>query len=250
MAVAGANMTKPAIIHLSPDAALTAWPDFPETEISSGARGNRGHRWFQDDELGLGVWVWEAEANLGRWMNWPVHEFMVVVEGEVVVVEEDRETVVGPGECFFIPKGRRCIWNQPRYFKKFMLMFDIPSEQSKGSARSIIKIDPQVKLGSSVVPTATSQSGPSVGHSHYYFKDANNQFSVGIWDATNWQNKLIEFPHHEMMHVLEGVVTFTDDKGSKRAFQPGDTFFIPMGAPTSWNVDGDLRMAFCRFQPN
>ena len=73
--------------------------------------------------------IWEAEANLGRWMHWPVHEFMIVLEGEVVMVEDDRETVVKAGESFFIPKGRRCIWNQAGYFKKFLMLFDDPGEQ-------------------------------------------------------------------------------------------------------------------------
>ena len=103
---------KPAIVRLNPDVTLEVWPDYPENEISSGTRASIGYRWIDDKVNGLSVGVWEAEPNLGRWMRWPVHEFMVIVEGEVVVVEDDRETVVGAGESFFIPKGRRCIWNQ------------------------------------------------------------------------------------------------------------------------------------------
>ena len=46
---------------------------------------------------------------------------MILLEGEVVMVEDDRETVIKAGESFFIPKGRRCVWNQAGYVKKFMV---------------------------------------------------------------------------------------------------------------------------------
>jgi uncharacterized cupin superfamily protein len=61
--------------------------------------------WMTEPSQGLKVGMWEAEANLGRWMNWPIHEFMITLQGEVVMVEEDRETVVNNGESFY-PRGQ------------------------------------------------------------------------------------------------------------------------------------------------
>ncbi|MBI2720400.1 MAG: hypothetical protein HY245_09955 [Rhizobiales bacterium] len=68
-------------------------------------------------------------------MAWPVHEFIIIFEGKVVMVEEDRETVIGPGESFFTQKGRRCVWNQAGYAKKFMVIFEYPSTPGKDSRR-------------------------------------------------------------------------------------------------------------------
>jgi len=61
--------------------------------------------WMTEPSQGLKVDMWEAEANLGRWMNWPIHEFMIILQGEVVMVEEDRETVVNKGESFLSPRA-------------------------------------------------------------------------------------------------------------------------------------------------
>jgi uncharacterized cupin superfamily protein len=171
-------MPKPAIIRLDANAKMEQWPDFPETEISSGDRSSRGHLWVDEPNHRFKVGLWEAEANLGRWMNWPAYEFMVVLEGEVVLVEEDRETVVKAGESFFIPKGRRCIWNQAGDVKKIMVLFDDPAGNC---AKPIFKIDPNVKLQPSTPPSADIlYSSVPTQHAHEYFENAIGEFTVGV----------------------------------------------------------------------
>lgn len=244
-------MTLSSIIRFDPNMPLEIWPDFPETEISSGTRASIGHRWLDDKANGLSAGVWEAEANLGRWMNWPVHEFMVIVEGEVVMVEEDRETVIGPGESFFIPKGRRCIWNQSGYAKKFMVIFDDQSGLPTDGSLPIIKVDPEMKLEPSPPPSADAlNSQVPTQFAHEYFRDATGQFTFGVWQTTGYQRKLIEFPRHELMHILEGAVTFTDNEGGTQHFSAGDTFLVPKGTPNAWTSEGTLRKIYCSFQPD
>ena len=41
-------MPKPAIISFNANAKMEQWPDFPESEIASGSRAQRGHIWFED----------------------------------------------------------------------------------------------------------------------------------------------------------------------------------------------------------
>ena len=50
----------------------------------------RGHSWLDDKAHGLSAGIWDAAANTRGWMNYPVDEFMIVLEGEIVIVEEDR----------------------------------------------------------------------------------------------------------------------------------------------------------------
>ena len=59
---------------------------------------------------------------------------MIIVEGEVVKIEDDSETVIGPGESFCILKGRRCVWNQSSSAKEFFMIFDDKSTVSAGVA--------------------------------------------------------------------------------------------------------------------
>jgi uncharacterized cupin superfamily protein len=243
-------MTEPSIVRLDPSVPLERWPDFPESEISSGTRASIGHRWLEDKANGFSVGVWEAEANLGRWMKWPVHEFMVAVEGEVVMVEEDRETVIGPGESFFIPKGRRCIWNQSGYFKKLMVIFNDVSAIPPDGKQPIIKIDPQVALTPTPPPASELlHSLVPVQQAHEYFKDATEQLRVGVWQTTSYHQKMVNAQGHELIHLLEGTVTITDSHNLAQSFGPGDTLLVPMGTPNSWKSEGVLRKVYCSFQP-
>ena len=79
---------------------------------------------FEDKARGLSAGIWEQGANESRWMDYPVNEFMTVLEGEVVIVEEDRSVSIKAGESFIIPKGLRCRWTQKGPVKKFFVIFD------------------------------------------------------------------------------------------------------------------------------
>ena len=244
-------MPKPAIISFNATAEMAQWPDFPESEIASGSRAQRGHAWFVDKAIGLSAGIWEAEANISHWMNYPVTEFMLVLEGEVVIVEETRETRIGSGESFIIPKGLRCCWTQTDRVKKFFVILDDNSGVVGPGPLQVIKINLKVKLQPSTPPSADIlHSAVPTQNTHEYFEDATGQFTVGLWDTTGYHRKLIDFPRHELMHLLEGSVTFTDDKGGSQTFKAGDTFFVPLGTPNSWKSEGYLRKIYCIFQPN
>jgi uncharacterized cupin superfamily protein len=250
MNISGAAMSKPSIIPLDRSARMETWPDYPEAEIAAGDRGSRGHFWFKDNALGISAGIWESEANLGRWMPWPVDEFVLVLEGEVVVVEADRETVFGPGDSFVIPRGCRCIWNQCTYFKKFMMMFNDPRADAVTGVPKVVRIDATAKLALSELPQASMLLTPvPTQHDHLVYQDPTGQLNVGVWDTTGYHRKLIDFPRHELMHLLEGSVTFEDDQGRPQTFNAGDTFFVPLGTPNSWKSEGYLRKIFVIFQP-
>ncbi len=88
-----------------------------------------------------------------------------------------------------------------------------------------------------------------IQHAHEFFEDATGQFTVGIWQTTGYHRKLINFPRHELMHLLEGEVTMLDGEGGEQTFKAGDTFFVPMGTPNAWKSEGTLKKIYCIFQP-
>ncbi len=243
-------MPKPAIIRFDATARMEPWPDMPESEIASGSRAQRGLAWLDDKAHGLSAGLWEAEANIGHWTNYAVNEFMLVLEGEVVIVTETGEVRVRPGESFVIPKGLRCRWTQKGRVRKFFVIFDDSSGAANPAPLQAIKIDPQVTLVPSTPPAPEMLHSPvPTQHAHEYFEDATKQFTVGVWDTTGYRRKLIDFPRHELMHLLEGSVTFTDGSGTAQTFHKGDTFFVPQGTPNSWKSEGYLRKIYCIFQP-
>jgi len=243
-----ANPTKPRIIPFSASARLEAWEDFPAEEIASGTRKQNGHLWLDDKARGLSAGIWEQGANESRWMDYPVTEFMAVLEGEVVIIEEKRSVTIKAGQSFIIPKGLRCRWTQPGHVKKFFVIFTGP-EKADPSAGTII-VDTEAPLSPSEPPPASMLNSPvPTQHTREVYTDPSGQFTVGVWQTTGYERKLIDFTRHELMHLLEGSVTFTDDKGRTQSFKAGDTFFVPLGTPNAWKSEGTLRKIYCIFQP-
>jgi uncharacterized cupin superfamily protein len=183
-------------------------------------------------------------------MDYPVNEFMTVLEGEVVIVEEDRSVSIKAGESFLIPKGLRCRWTQASHVRKFFVIFDDASGLRNEGPLRTIKIDPAVALAPSTPPAPEMLlSAVPVQHTHDCFTDATGQLNIGLWDTTGYHRKLIDFPRHELMCLLEGSVEFADADGRTQRFKAGDTFFVPLGTPNSWKSEGYLRKIFVIFQP-
>ena len=243
-------MAKSSIIALDSRVRLQPWPDFPESEISSGARGSNGCYLVDDIAAGLRIGRWEAEANLGRWVNWPVHEFMVVLAGEVVMVEHDVETVISAGECFFIPKGRRCIWNQSGYAKKIMVLFDDAPGMVADGSWPIQKINPAQNLSVALAPAgAALDSAAPDQESEILFRDPSGRMKIGVWQSTAFARKTIAAPRTEVMHILEGDLTLTDDFGKSYKLGRGDSLLVPLGAPNACKSNGLVRKVFCTIDP-
>ena len=144
---------------------------------------------------------------------------MLCLEGEIIVIGEARETRVGPGESLVIPKGTRCRYKQETHVRKFFMYRGDLADQVPPSGKSAIRIDAKVKLAPSTPPAPEMLLSPVPSqHAHEYFADATGQFTVGVWQTTGYTRKLIDFPRHELMHLLEGSVSMIDDNGREQTF--------------------------------
>lgn len=243
-------MEKPNIIRFERDVHVQRWPDYPEEEIASGSRACKGHFYVEDQKLGLSAGVWEAEANETHWLDYPVHEFMIIVEGEVTIIEEKQKTTIKAGESFVIPKGLRCKWSQKGHVRKFFVILEDATESPGKPADRVIKLDPKAKLSSSDPPSSSVLLSPvPTQHGADAYTAMDGRFTVGVWDTTGYSRKLIDFPRHELMHLIEGSVTLTDQAGDKHVFKAGDTFFVPLGAPNAWTCSDYLRKIYCILLP-
>jgi uncharacterized cupin superfamily protein len=243
-------MPIPAIIRFDPNAKTGPLPDFSERDIAEGTKVQRGLTWFEDSMTGLVTGIWEAGASISPWLNYPVDEFMMPLEGEIIIVEESKESRAGPGEFLVVPKGTRCRYRQDGHVRKFYAYFGDLSGMVEQSGLKTIKINPNVKLEPSTPPPADILlSAVPSQKAHEYFASSTGELTVGVWETTGYHRKLSNFNRHELMHLLEGSVTFTDDKGKSQTFRAGDTFFVPKGTPNAWKSEGILRKIYCTFQP-
>ena len=157
---------------------------------------------------------------------YPVNEYMIVLEGAVTIIEKDRRTTIKAGENFILPKGLPCQWHQDGYMRKFFVIFDDPSGMAPADpeALSVLRPDPRADLSPSAGPAPELLlSGTPQQRDRRYFADPTGQMTVGVWSSTPYHRKTIPFPRHELMHILEGEVTITEDGQPPRTFKAGDT---------------------------
>jgi uncharacterized cupin superfamily protein len=252
---------------------LALWPEIPAAGLAAGAPVQHGHYYLEDKARGLTAGVWDCTAMTEKLAPYAVNEFMIVLDGEVTIIEDPknipippkrgreasttgregvRRTTIKAGESFIIPKGLHCQWHQDGYMRKFFVIFDDTSGKTPAdpAALSVLRPDPDAELEASAGPAPELLlSGAPQQHDKQYFADLTGQWTVGVWDSTPYHRKTIPFPRHELMHILEGEVTITEDGQPPQTFKAGDTFVVPMGTPCDWKTTGYIRKIYCIFQP-
>lgn len=247
-------MAAPLIERLDANVALERWDDIPAAGLESGTPVQNGHFYVNDEANGLTAGVWDCTAMTSVMAPYPVNEFMILLEGEVTMVEADgRETRVRAGESFIIPKGLVCQWKQPGYVKKFFVIFDAKSGADPAGVADfkVIKPDPQAALAPADPPAADTLLGPvPEWSSHDCFTDATGQWTAGVWRSTAFHRKPGPIGRYELMHLLEGSVTLPDGKGGAQRFAAGDTLIAPLGAFYEWDSAEPVRKLYCSFTPD
>lgn len=237
---------------------LVRWPEIPAEILTAGKPVQRGHIYFEDKAIGLSAGVWDCTAMTGRLAPYSVNEFMIVLEGAVTIVDaRDHAVTIKAGESFLIPKGLPCVWRQDGYIRKFFVIFDDASGKAPPdpAVLEVLRPDPQAALAPSDGPAPdVLASPPPTQRDKQYFADLTGQWTVGVWDSTAYHRKTIGFPRHELMYILEGQVTLTEEggpgeKGLPQTFKAGDTFFVPMGTRCDWKSTGYVRKIYCIMQP-
>jgi uncharacterized cupin superfamily protein len=79
---------------------------------------------------------------------------------------------------------------------------------------------------------------------HEFFETDDGSVSAGVWECAPCREEIKRYPVHELMTVLSGSVTITNDDGSAETFNAGDTFFMPKGTRCTWEVTETLRKFF------
>lgn len=80
------------------------------------------HAFFTRPEAKLRAGIWRSEAYTERYDDYPVDEFMIVLEGEVTLQGDGFNDTFRKGDAFLVPKGFRGIWHQPTAMLKFYVI--------------------------------------------------------------------------------------------------------------------------------
>lgn len=76
---------------------------------------------------------------------------------------------------------------------------------------------------------------------HTYFATGDESILTGVWECAPCKEEIESYPVHEMMSVISGSLTLTDENGNAEIFTAGDVFFIPKGTKCTWHITETLR---------
>jgi len=236
-----------------PRGKLERLEDFTASILETDQPVQYGHLYMDDSQHGFSAGVWECTPFRTTLLPYPVNEFMLILEGSVTIVEAGgHETTIHAGEIFALPKGLPCQWKQTGDVRKYYVIFDDTSGMEPGDSAMlrVVRPDPRGRLEDIGPPPAELLlSSAPIQHAREWFLDATGQWAVGVWDTTAYRRKPRPSPCHELMHILEGSVTLTDEAGHPHSFAAGDTVFVPLGAVCGWDCSEYLRKVYCTFRP-
>lgn len=209
--------------------------------------------YFEDQELGMSVGVWDTTPMQEPFGPYPGDEFICVLEGNFDMMD----TVDGSGTNVPCMTGQSVIfrngvpvsWKQHDYLKKFYITYSDPRAETPGglsAAGGIQALNPEFTLtDNDTLPDTAGKQREKV-----LFQNDHGNFEVGCWDTQPFKTDVEPFSCHEFCQVLEGEVTLTDADGAKHLFHPGDCFFIPAGTQVGWDVPKYLKKYYAALDPS
>ena len=211
-------------------AALSAADPFGDT---------RQLAWQGDDGVSAGLVQFSGEALIDAF---PHSETLVVHAGYVTLSTADHVLELSVGDSAVIGRGTH-----------------LSVHANTGSEWAFCAVDPadsphrpgltplpaHTLLNPSAAPEPQILIGPAPQcRALNLFDDETTELRVGIWDSTPYARHGRPHKLHELMYLIEGSVTLTSGDGGAVTVNPGDTVFVPKGAPCAWSSSVYVRKVY------
>jgi hypothetical protein len=72
---------------------------------------------------------------------------------------------------------------------------------------------------------------------HLFLTTPDGGYTVGVWAAQPYAERIDCYAGDEFCHVIRGQVTLTGTDGAAQTFAEGDTFTVEAGWAGEWRVD-------------
>ncbi|EJN16507.1 putative enzyme of the cupin superfamily [Pseudomonas sp. GM79] len=174
--------------------------------------------------------------------DFPHTEVIVVHAGHIVLQSREQTLELGIGASAVIGRGTALrVQAQPDTCWAFCAVTSPTAEPTPG----LTALDPLAMLSPSAAPEPQILIGPTPQcRSRNAFEDDATHLRVGIWDSTPYTRHGRAHKLNELMHLLEGSVTLQAPDGTSITVNPGDTVFVPQGAPCAWSSARYVRKVY------
>jgi len=79
---------------------------------------------------------------------------------------------------------------------------------------------------------------------HKFFETQDESILCGVWECAPNRQEYESYPDNEMMTVISGSVTVTNEDGRPETFTAGDVFFIAKGTKCIWEITETFKKYF------
>lgn len=115
-------------------------------------------------------------------------------------------------------------------------------------AGELLRLDTAVPIGEThALPGPGDQK--VMGGAHSFFRSADGQMDVGIWQGSPGMVSISAYPSDELWHIVSGTIIFTGEAGVPQAFGAGDSFVLPKGYSGTAEISGDFRKLYAMSPP-
>lgn len=119
-------MTNPIKFSAQGPAGWMQAPNVPleHAKLIEGLPKGLDHIYFQRSEPRLRAGIWRCEPYTEWYDSYPCDEFMVVLEGYVILENDTFHEKYEKGDAFLVPKGFRGTWRQPVAMLKYYVIIE------------------------------------------------------------------------------------------------------------------------------
>ncbi|WP_375195792.1 cupin domain-containing protein [Sphingobium sp.] len=182
----------------------------------------------------------------GRVDALPDDEFLILLEGALTLEGADKTVQLGSSQSAVITKGTGFTWSS----REGTRLIAMRRNGSPDAAPDIIPIDEGAPLEPSGAPLAELLVGPTPACRNFTdYRSTDTEFVCGTWDSTPYHRLSMPYRHYELMHLLEGSVTFVDGDGREGTFRKDDIFLVEQGAHCSWESREQVKKVYAIYRP-
>lgn len=187
------------------------------------------------------------DAGSGSVQSLPADEFIIVHEGNLTLTQQGSTLTLGPKQSAVLKHGAAFTWSAQGPVSLIFVRYN----KSQASDGAIVAIQENPEMGPSAGgPAADLMLTPApVCRNYTDYKTADGEFMCGTWDSTPYARRALYFRHMELMHLVEGTVTFVDEAGRSGTFTKGDIFLIEQKASCTWESLVNVAKVYVIYRP-
>jgi uncharacterized cupin superfamily protein len=186
-----------------------------------------------------------APVGEGRVAALPADEFVIVLSGALTLETARGVATLGAGHSFVLPCSLGFTWRAAAGTVAVI----VACPTGSGTATDVVPIDEAAPLQPSNPPLAELLVGPTPScRNHSDYRSVSGELTCGTWDSTPYHRRPMPYRHIELMHLLEGAVTFQDASGTA-TFTQGDILLAARGAQCAWVSEVHVKKVYATHKP-